>query len=571
MQKRINLFRGLIGGSFVILAIGLGHTQLIKGPEYFRLSEQNRIRLIPMSAPRGIIYDRNGFPIASNRLVFDIVIIPQELKDKNASISNLSRLINMSKDEIDETFKKNYFAPFAPVVVKKDVDKRIAFQVEENKLLLPGIFIQTRPKRNYNYPESTSHLIGYLGEINREELKYLKVYGYKIKDLIGRSGIERALDSELRGESGGMQIEVDNRGKFAAILGQKEPLKGKDLSLTIDARLQDFAYEQMGDFSGACIVMDVNTGEILTLISKPGFDPESFQRPGNRSEVSRILRSKRKPLFNRAVLGLYQPASVFKVVVAVAALESKKINSYTTFTCQGRFRKGNMTFDCWKPEGHSSLDLVGAIANSCNVYFYNLAEMVGPDLIAKYATKFGFGKATQIELIGETAGLVPTKMWKLLTKGERWYRGETLNLAIGHGYLLATPIQVARFISMVANGGSLIQPYLVKKDSSKPQGSQSLKIADSTMSMIKKALSDVVDKEYGTGRNARVEGLIVSGKTGTAEQNKGRSHSWFVGFAPYRKPQYSVLVFLEHGGSGGGQASTIASKIFKRMKEMELL
>ncbi|MBM3253491.1 MAG: penicillin-binding protein 2 [Candidatus Omnitrophica bacterium] len=574
MLHRLGIFNNLIRGSFLLLVFGLGYTQIIKGPEYFRLSEQNRIRLIPIIAPRGIIYDRNGQPIVSNKLAFDIVIIPQELKDKETTFIGLSKLIEIDKEEIENIFKKNYLAPFAPVIIKRNLDRRLVSQIEENKLGLPGVFVQTRAERYYHYPESTSHIIGYLGEINKKELEYLKTYGYKIKDLIGRAGIERLYDTFLRGDDGGMQLEVDNRGRLVEVLGQKEPFRGNDIQLTIDIKLQDYIFNIMESFQGACVVMDVNNGEVLALVSKPSFNPTIFLNSVNKNKIRQLLTSKKRPFLNRAVSGLYQPASVFKLVVAIAALENKKISPYTEFTCSGVYKKGNAEFECWKKEGHGNLDLRGAIANSCNVYFYKLGSLIGADLISRYALEFGFGRPTGIRLVPEAKGLVPTRMWKLLTKGENWYEGETLSFAIGHGYLLSSPLQVTRFISAIANGGKLVQPQLIRnrdENENLQKVALNLNISNETMKIIKEAMLEVVERDYGTGHNAKLNSLDIAGKTGTTQQFIGKPHAWFTGFAPFGSPKFSVVVFLEHGGSGGADASIIASKIFQKMQELKFL
>ncbi len=572
MLHRLNIFSNVIKGSLLVLVAGLGYNQLIRGPEYFRLSEKNRIRLIPIVAPRGIIYDRNNEPIATNRLAFDVVVIPQELKEKDIVFSRLSRLTHIEKSEIERIFKKDYLAPFAPVVLKRNIDRKLAFQIEEAKLELPGIFTQARTERYYHYPESASHITGYLGEINKRELESLKSYGYKIRDLIGRAGIERLYDTHLKGDDGGMQLEIDNKGRLARVLGQKEPVRGSDIHLTIDAKLQDYIYEAMGALRGACVVMDVTSGEVLALVSKPGFNPAIFLNPDNRNKILQLLSSKRKPFLDRTIRGLYQPASVFKLVVAIAALENKKISPYTEFSCSGTLKKGNAEFECWKKEGHGSLDLRGAIINSCNVYFYRIGGLVGADLISKYAVEFGFGRPTGIGLAGEARGIVPTRMWKLLTKAENWYEGETLSFAIGHGYMLASPIQVARFIAAIANSGALIQPRIIREEEKKPSGIvQKLNISVETLKVIKEAMLDVVEKEYGTGHNAKTKDLYIAGKTGTTQQLIGEPHAWFAGFAPFYNPRYCLVVFLEHGGSGGGQASLIASGIFRKMRELKIL
>ncbi len=556
---------------FFLQGAGLFYIQIVKGPFYQRLSTLNRIRLIPIESTRGRIFDRNGTVLVDNRISFNVAIIPQELKNKEGILENLGKRLGIPKDELNHSLKRNFITPFQPVRVTSDIGRDVAIKLEEERLDLPGVIIETTPRRYYPYRETGSHIFGYLGQINPQELTRLKPYGYRRNDFIGKAGIEKSYDNYLKGSYGGMQVEVNNKGYQVGILGIKEPAKGKDLHLTVDIRLQEFIEDILKDAQGAICIMDPRNGEILALVSSPSFDPNIFVDKENFYKIKELFDRKDYPMLNRAVQCAYPPGSVFKVVVSSAALERGRITPHTTLSCSGTYLLGNKEFVCWREEGHGVQKIREAIKNSCNVFFYQVGRRVGADDIANFATRFGFGRPTAVELPGETGGLVPNKMWKALRKREAWYEGETLNYAIGQGYLLVTPLQIVRMTAAVANGGYLLRPYLVKRiediDISEAQ-KKPIKISQETLNIIKDGMVKVINDRDGTGRKAFVEGLKIAGKTGTAQTSEERTHAWFTGFAPADNPKMSLMVFLEYGGKGGLGASKSAGEIFTELKRL---
>ncbi len=567
---RARIYSTIISVLFLLILGGIFYLQILRWPLYHGLSERNHIRLIPFEGLRGTIYDRNGLPIVDNRLSFDVVIIPQEVENTDRTYGRLANILGTSQGRIESIVKKNYYAPFAPIVIASDVNKDTAFTLEEMKQELPGVLVQSQALRWYVYGERTSHVIGYLSLINREELERLRDYGYSMSDLVGRSGVERIYDGYLRGKAGGMQVEVDATGRLVKVLGNKNPTKGRDITLTLDAKLQAYVADCLTGLKGAAVVMDPDNGDILALASSPMFDSNIFTDPNNNDIAADLVRAGSRPLLNRAINGQYPPGSTFKLVVATAALETKKITPHTTFVCDGVFELGNAEFNCWKEGGHGPQDLEQGIVHSCNVYFYNTGRKAGPDIIADYAQRFGLGKPTGIDLIGESSGLVPSPAWKRSRRNEKWYEGETINYAIGQGYLLVTPLQMAEVVSVFASGGSAPKPHLIKKigssEVSVPKPRQ-VNVSKKTLDMIRSAMRQVVDSAEGTGQRARVEGVSVAAKTGTAQNPQGEPHAWFVGYAPADKPKVVMVVLIEHGGHGGYIAADISKKVIEFIRD----
>ncbi len=560
----------VLSACFFLLILSLLYTQIFRYPFYSKLSKNNVIRIIPIDGPRGMIFDRNGTTLVSNRLSFDLAIVYQELKNRSDFLRILSDLFGMSRDEALRSLRKASQKPYAPVVILEDIAREKAIYLEEASSYMDGLVIETRSRRHYLYDDSGSHLFGYLTEITEEELEDLKGYGYRAKDLVGRSGLEKCYDRYLTGVAGGVQIQVDNKGRQRKVLGLKEPSSGKDLYLTIDISLQTLSDRLLGDRAGAIVVMNPQNGEVLALASHPSFDPNVFVKAGASRERLNLINDKGgKPLVDRAIAGLYPPGSIFKVVVATAALNTKKITRDTRFFCSGVYALGKARFNCWKEGGHGQQNVVDGLMNSCNIFFYNTGRAAGVDNIEMYAKLFGFGRPTGIDLPDEAAGLLPGRLWKRLYKGENWYEGDTVNYSIGQGYLLVTPIQVLEMMSVIANKGSLIRPYLVKKIDNavvqKPRPKR-LPVRDAVIQTVREGLFNVVNAEHGTARRAQAEGVHVAGKTGTAQNPHGRTHAWFSGFAPYEDPRLCVVVFLEHGGKGGLDPTEIARNIFEEAK-----
>ncbi len=551
---------------FITLALALVYTQVLRYAYYSRLSKDNAIRIIPIEGPRGAIFDRNGVGLVSDRISFNVALVYQELKNREKLIRLLVNTLGIERKDVEDAIDKSAGKPYAPVTIVDDIDRDKAFILEEESFNVRGLVIQTRSMRDYLYKNVGAHLLGYLGEISETELESRKKYGYRAKDLIGRDGVEKYYDSYLSGVDGGIQIQVDNRGRQVRTLGLKEPVNGKDLRLTIDINLQSACDKALEDKRGAIIAMDPNTGEVLALSSSPGFDPNVFVHPEDSSERVKLIRNKRMyPLLNRAISGIYQPGSIFKIVVAMAALDTGRIDRQTRFNCPGFFTLGTGKFACWKEGGHNSQNVVDALMNSCNVFFYNTGRALGIDNIEAGAKIFGFGKTTGIDLPGEAKGVVPGRFWKRSVKKDSWYEGDTVNLAIGQGYILATPIQVLEMISIVANNGKAVKPYIVKRIDASDVSTvarHDLNFSKNAMRAVRDGLYKVVNAQNGTGKRARLEGVAVSGKTGTAQNPGGKTHAWFVGFAPFDNAKISLVVFLEHGGKGGLEPSEIAKEIF---------
>lgn len=572
---RVRIFAVIILFFFATLILGLFYTQILKYNVYTELAETNRIRPLALASPRGKIYDRKGRLLVSNRISFDVEVIFQEIKDRENAINLLSGILNVDKKILAKRIDASREMPFIPVKIAEDIGKEKAIRVEEARLGLPGVIVTTRPLRNYLYSDVLSHVIGYLGEISEEELRRYRTYGYRMRDFVGKDGVERTFNDYLRGIDGGLQVEVDSRGRQLEILAVREPKPGRDIYLSVDIELQEFCETLMDDRNGAIVAMNPSTGAILALVSHPDFDPNIFVRPNNVKGISNLLNdSQAFPMVNRAISGTYPPGSVFKIVIASAALESGRPADKKMFSCSGSFPVGRRRFHCWSERGHGQQDIREAVKNSCNVFFYQLGLSLGVNTISEYAFKFGFGKPTGIDLPGETAGLVPTPAWKRKKLREPWFKGETANYSIGQGFIAVTPIQILQLVSTVANGGKLAQPFVVERiedvklSHAEPQD---IGLEAVTLGSVAEALRMVVNAPRGTGFNARSGDIAIAGKTGTAESPGRESHAWFAGFAPFEKPEITVVVFLEHGGKGGLEPARFAKKIIEKAKTLELL
>ena len=569
MRDRIPV--ATVSALFILLVAGLFYNQIIRFGYYSHLSKNNSIRIIPIDGPRGNMFDRNGTVLVSNRLSFDVAVVYQELKDKQKFVRTMGEMLNMQPRDVVRALNKAMVRPYAPVTILEDIDKNKAIMLEEASFDIDGLTIETHSKRNYIYNNTGSHLFGYLSEISEDELDDLKDYGYRMRDLVGRAGIEKEYEAYLRGTDGGTQIEVDSRGRQTRAMGVKEPSSGKDLYLTIDIALQAACDKLLGDRKGAVCVINPRTGEVLALASHPAFDPNVFVRPKSSDERVALLKDRiGRPLSNRAISGLYAPGSVFKVVTSSSALETKKINPNTRYVCQGSYRLGKAKFDCWKPEGHGSQNLVEGLKNSCDVFFYNTGRAAGVDAIEAYAKFFGFGQPSGIDLPDEVKGLAPGRIWKKYARHAAWFEGDTINYSIGQGYLLVTPIQVMDMMAVMANNGFLVRPYIVRRVgevSMQVDKPKYLGLNPATIRVVREGLYEVVNAEDGTGKRAKPDGVIAAGKTGTAENPQGRTHAWFAGFAPFTDPKICIVVFLEHGGKGGMEPAEIGRGIFEESKK----
>ncbi len=571
---------------FFIIFVRLWYLQVIKEHELQLLSENNRIRLRKIPAVRGIIMDRSGRVLADNRPSFNVMVMPEDVEDLKVLTKRLSQFLHLTPADIERSIKKRDRPPFQPVKIKKDISWRELSLLKTYRLDLPGVEISIEPIRTYPRGNMAAHILGYVGEIDKEELKSRR--GYHMGDCVGKYGVESTWEKYLRGIDGGRQIEVDAAGKVVRILKEVPPVPGHNLYLTIDHNLQTYGEKLLGKKAGVIIAMDPTSGEVLAFCSSPSFRPALFVQGISATEWEKLVSHPLHPLQNRGIQGLYPPGSVFKIVTAAAGLEEGVINSRSTFYCSGVYYLGKRGYQCWREGGHGAVRLHRGLVESCDIFFYQLGERLGVDKLARYAKDFGLGRPTGIDLKGEKGGLIPTAAWKRKKLGEPWYAGETISMAIGQSYTLVTPLQLLNLISSIANGGILLKPLIAKhvEDVDKevlveyqPQEIGRLPISKKTLDRIKDALLGVTQDDHGTGRAARLAGVGIAGKTGTAQvvrlrmgrrprpeemPYEWRDHAWFMAYAPAHTPKIAVVVLVEHGGHGGSAAAPLAREMIRR-------
>jgi len=590
VRRKIKFFALLVIVSFLGLWLRVWYLQVLKGTDFMGLSENNRVRLVSLPSYRGEITDRNGASLASIRPSFNLYITPEDVQDLGETLNKLKEVIDFDIEKVKNDIRHSQ--PFLDVLIKADIERdQVAF-VEENNRLLSGIHLKVEPLRNYHYKELAAHALGYLGEINKDKLMKGEA-GYRMGDIVGKEGVEFLFEQEMQGKKGYKEVEVDVSGRELKVIRKSPPQSGNHVQLTLDLRIQKVVEESMTGteeepINGSAVVIKVQTGEIFAITSKPAFDPNLFSAGISVSEWRKLLFNEQHPLQNRAIDGQYPPGSVYKIIAAYAALEEQAVNPEDTVFCPGYYRLGRRIYRCWRRGGHGEVDLHDALVQSCDVYFYTVGHQLGIDTLARYAKMLGMGSLTQVNLIGEKPGLVPTKEWKLNARGEEWLAGETISASIGQGFNLVTPIQQARLMATVANGGMVLKPYLVRQIKDKdgnvvketfPSIEKRLESRPDTLSIIRQGLFGVVNEKRGTGWRARLKKLKVAGKTGTAQvvrlkkgpkaeeeeetPYKYRDHAWFVGYAPFENPEIAVAVIVEHGGHGGSAAAPIVRKIIQ--------
>ncbi len=588
VRRKIKFFVLLVILCFLTLLLRVWYLQVLKGSDFMGLSENNRVRLISLPSYRGEITDRNGISLASIRPSFNLYITPEDVRDLGETLNALKEKIDFDIQKVKNDIRQSQ--PFLDVLIKADIQRdQVAF-VEENNRLLGGIHLKVEPLRDYHYGELAAHTLGYLGEINKDKLLKGEV-GYRMGDIVGKEGIEFLFEQDMQGKKGYKEVEVDVSGRELAVLRKSPPQSGNHLQLTLDLRIQLMVEQLMTGteetpINGSAVVIKVQTGEILAIASKPSFDPNLFSAGISTAEWRKLIFNIEHPLQNKAIDGQYPPGSVYKIIAAYAALEEKVIDPGETVFCPGYYRLGRRLYRCWRRGGHGDVDLHDALVQSCDVYFYTVGHKMGIDTLGRYAKMLGMGSLTGINLLGEKSGLVPTKDWKLKARGEKWLAGETISASIGQGFNLVTPIQQARLLATVANGGTVLKPYLVRQVKDKdgrvvkeifPSIEKRLESRPDTLSIIQKGLFGVVNEKRGTGWRARLKDITVAGKTGTAQvvrlkrgpkseedeeiPYKHRDHAWFVGYAPYENPEIAVAVIVEHGGHGGSAAAPIVRQI----------
>jgi len=569
---------------FLVLAAKLYQLQIVQYSEFAGIAEANRIRIVPVEAPRGIIYGRNGKIIAENIFQYNINIIPYEFSSTDSSYRELADLLQITPEQVRRRIQNNWRSRFLPVKVGEDIDFETLTYLEEHKLSYPGVLYTLEPIRRFPSTANLSHVIGYLREVDQADLKNIRHYGYRSGDLIGWKGVERQYENILRGSRGYQYLQVDVFGREIGSLDQKRnilPQPGNDLYLCVDVDLQTYAEQLLEKQKGVILCMDADNGEIYSFVSQPDYSPNLFSGIVESDVWQKLRDNPARPLYNRATQGLYPPGSTFKVNAALTALQQATVSRNWSVQCSGSYRLGRRSFKCWKESGHGRMNMHDAIVNSCNIYFYQLIRKMELDEWAETARLFRFGQKTNIDLPNESSGILPATEFLDRKYGKGgWTEGNKLNLVIGQGDLLVTPIQMVRYAASLATRGKLVQPHLGLQFFNKTSNqfttftahSDSIEaISESTWSFIHEAMRETVLNRTGTARAARVKGLATYGKTGTAENPHGESHAWFMGFCHSPKVNMAVVVMVEHGGSGGGVAAPLAGKLFQYMKERGIL
>ena len=559
----------VIGGFFFgIIFVRLAYLQIVRGRALAAASENNHTQILVEHAPRGRILDRNGKILADNQPVFVAFFSPLGLSpaDLQLTLERLSPIVGLPRPELEHRLRAALRAK-TMMRVSDRLTRDQAFLILQGRVHLPGVSLTIEEQRYYPNGPLASHALGYVGEITEEDLDQFSDKGYRSGDWIGKSGLERLYDPLLQGQNGGFLIEVDAWGRQVRVLQHLRPQAGKDLHLTLDKDLEDLAEKRLKETrrAGAAVVLNPRTGELLALASSPGFDPNSFLPTGKSEERTRLLNDPALPLYNRAIQALYPPGSTFKIITSLAELEERVLRPDVKFHCTGSLMLGleKRVFRCWKKEGHGWMSFHRGLAESCDVYFYQVGLKLGAVLIEKYAKAAGLGQRTGVDLPSEKRGLLPMA-WKASTR-QYWVGGDTLNYAIGQGALQVTPLQMANVAALAGNRGVVWQPYLAAEsrrfgEASQPlsQPRELLRVSASKQSwaLLTDSLREVV--RSGTGMAAQLASVQVAGKTGTAQAPKGEDHAWFVAYAPAELPTVACAVLVEHGGHGGAVAAPIA-------------
>lgn len=586
--RRAIILGGVQLAAFSALAGRLAYLQFFKADKYATLSENNRIKLQLITPERGNIIDRFGLPLATNeknyRLFFDYSGLDQETF--RTTLATLHRLIPLPEKKIKQLEQTNVSNASMPELVKEHITWEEVSAVELNLLSLPGVFVDIGQIRHYPLKDKAAHLLGYVGTVSEDELDEDDQPLMRLPDFkIGKNGVEKTLESRLRGTAGIKQLEVNVRGVPVREIGNQASAAGETVKLTIDQRLQEYTGELVKNESASVVVMEVDTGNILALVSMPGFDPESFSKGISTEDWKKLNASKKNPLMNKAIGGQYPPGSTFKMVTGMAGLEAGVINENSTIFCPGYYFLGDHQFNCWKEGGHGTVDYHEAVAQSCDTFFYTVGEKVGITKIAAMAKRLGLGAVHDLGLVGEKPGIVPDPQWKLDRYKQRWAGGDTINVAIGQGYVLTTPLQLTIMIAQMVNGGFRVKPRLLAPEGEQKPERESIKIRSSILSMTRDAMAAVVNSETGTAYGKRIEEphYAFGGKTGTSQVRKivergvdqkllpweARHHALFVGFAPVDEPKYAVAVAVEHGGGGASAAAPIARDVLLKIQQLE--
>jgi len=586
--SRAVIAAGVVFIALCVIAVRLYQLQIVEHLHFKTLSQDNRLKLEPIPPVRGLIYDRKGRLLANNRPAYNLEIIPEQVPNLDQTIDQLSKLITLSERDIDRFHslrKRSRRFESLPIRVNLSDEDAAKFSVESHRF--PGVGIRANLLREYPYGDISAHVLGYVGRISLKDLEKLDEANYSGTSHVGKIGLERSYEDTLHGTVGNQQVEVNSVGRIARVVSQEAPVNGQDIHLHLDIDLQKIAMESLGEFNGAVIAMDVVDGGILAMASNPSFDPNLFVEGISTKDYSALQQNENRPLYDRALKGVYPPGSTVKPFVGLAGLETGSIHYHDNIYCPGHFKLPNHShkYRDWKKTGHGAMDLKGAITQSCDVYYYKLASDMGVDSLSKYLEQFGFGEKTGIDLIGEASGILPSRDWKRAARNQPWYAGETVIMGIGQGYFLTSPLQLATATAAFANNGDRLTPRLVKYTSDIKQASaQAIDTEHHPVSVTNKrnwtevhdAMVNVTEGKRGTAKRIRTPLYRIAGKTGTAQvftvkqdeeydeekiAKKFRDHALFVAYAPADAPQIAVAVIVENGGHGGSTAAPIARKL----------
>ncbi len=580
--------------AFTVLLLRLLYLQIVMGEDYLTLSLNNRIRLQSIDPPRGLIYDRNAKVLVENRPSFDVTITLKDARPVEKTIGKLADYLDVPPQELQQKLSSSKgISAYKPIQLQQDIGRDALAAIEAHKYDLPGIDINVKLLRHYLNVKDAAHLIGYLSEINSAELAGGKYPGRRRGDFIGKFGAEKAFEKYLQGTRGGRQVEVNANGRVVRVLKTVAAKPGQNIHLTIDHDLQKKAELLLQGVAGAAVAMEPKSGRILALASSPSFDQNYFSSGMSHEQWDSLISNPFRPMENKAIQGEYPPGSTYKIITALAGLEEGVIDESTEFFCPGHHRFGNRIYRCWKRAGHGNVDIIKAMAQSCDVYFYQVGQLLGVDRLAWYAKASGLGSYTGINLGKERKGLIPTAAWKKRRTGVAWQRGETLSVAIGQGFNLATPLQMAELTSAIANGGTRYKPAILESVTtadgrivyqSTPRVIGKLPLSDHSLSLVRKGLWEVVNGAKGTARGSRLADIEISGKTGTSqvisrkkddprseEQRPAhhRPHAWFIAYAPSAAPEIAIAVLVEHGEHGSSAAAPIAAELIKTFLRAE--
>ncbi|SEA55202.1 peptidoglycan glycosyltransferase [Desulfuromusa kysingii] len=597
VQSRFLFYSAAAAMVFLLLLLRLWYLQVISYEDLQERSVRNRTRVLTLDAPRGPIYDRHGELLVDNRPSFRISVMRQDVEDSSVLFARLAPLLEVDVAELELRWQQGKKLPiYRSVLLADDVSREIMERVQEHSVDLPGVLTEVRPVRDYLEKGSAAHLIGYLGEITKEELQSEKFSHYRGGDFVGKTALEKTFEPYLRGEKGRRLVEVDVQGKLFRQLKVEPASPGNKIYLTIDRDLQRAADEAFADQSGAAVALDVHTGEVLAMVSQPTFNPALFAQGIAGDEWDKLAKDSRHPLQNKVIAGQYPPGSTFKMIVALAALKAGTIGITETVDCDGAFEVGGSRYRCWKKSGHGPTDLKKALRESCDVWFYSVGLRLGIDKLSAAAKEFGLGSPVGYPLPGERSGTIPSQEWKQRRYNKPWYAGETVIAAIGQGFVLTTPIQLAVMMAAIANKGQVLKPQVVRQVEdwdghlllqTAPEMIRQIDYSAQAWDAVRDGLVAVVNEPHGTGHAAHIDTTLVAGKTGTSQvirrksdeeeelDEKGeipyrfRPHALFVAYAPAEKPEIAVVVVVEHGQSGGSAAGPIVKQIIQRYMELK--